>query len=163
MESKNKKVPLTGRVAVWGTGVYGKRFCESVKRSFFGDDVSVTRIYDTNKAGMTDPVTGLVIADPENIKQDYENGCFDCVFVAVISLGARQVIIRILNKKEIPVALPGTSDDFEFASEFEHVQDPDITIENDGYDLHILKDVLCAAADSFNTESEQVRKRTCLV
>ena len=69
-------------IAIWSYNDFGKRTSESLKKYWRGE-YSVTRIYDSEKAGRNDPFWNIEISDPTMIQTDYERGLFEKILVCI--------------------------------------------------------------------------------
>ena len=123
-------------IAVWGYGVYGKRMINIVE-TYWSDEIRITKIYDQKIAGMegADPR----IASPDFLEEDFRNGLFNAVMIAVV-WNVEQMLDR-LKASEIPIFTLGKPEDYYPGDVFARIEDPKMSISQDGYDYYVFKNL----------------------
>ena len=134
------------KIALYGYGAYGKRVSESF-RFFWGEEYTVTAIFDKALAGEKDRFWNLQILAPELMKEEYEKDSFDAVMLCIFDIVTRFSISKWIEELGIPVFFPGKEEDFAGSDFFPQVEEPEITVCEDHYSFHVYKNMLGAIAD----------------
>ena len=138
------------KIALYGYGIYGKRASESF-RFFWGDEYSVTAIFDKSRTGEKDHFWNLQVLPAELMKEEYERGCYDFVMICIFNWNARISVTQWIEHLGIPIFFPGKEEDFAGPEFFLQDEDPAITVCEDNYSFHVYKNMLGAVADSNKT------------
>ncbi len=130
------------KIALWGYKLFGKRTSESLLK-YWGGRYSLTRIYDPSRAGERDPFWDIEVADPGQIKADYEAGLFEKIMICVIGRVARDRIKEELIGSGVPVLFTGNAADFISVEDF----GAETVVRADEYRIYRCRDVMTARPD----------------
>lgn len=134
------------KIALYGYGVFGKRAAESF-RCFWDGEYQVTAIFDRDRAGEGDKYWGLIVSAPEKISEEYENGTYEAVMVCISYEETRIQIKKQIEALNIPVFLPGKTEDFAKPESFQKENVPEVILDRKKYSLHVYRNMLGAVAD----------------
>ena len=134
------------KIALYGYGNYGKKASESF-RYFWGDEYSVTAIFDQMLSGQIDPYWTTQILSPEIVDEEYRHGTFESVMVCIYDRDTKIKITKWLKNMGIPVFYPGKKEDFAGPKLFLQEETPKISIRESRYSFHVYKNMLGALAD----------------
>ncbi len=138
-------------IALYGYGHYGRRAAESFSR-FWGNEHTVTAIFDEKRSGETDPFWNLTVLDPEYITGEFRRGTFASVLVCIHETHAYDAVSARLRSLNIPEFFPGSEEAFGGPECFLQDEHPGITVSRKHYDFHVYKNMLGAVPD-FNREA----------
>ena len=134
------------RIALYGYGNYGKKASESF-RFFWGDEYSVTAVFDQALSGQIDPYWTIQVLAPEKLYEEFRRGIFESVMVCIYDRDTKMGISEWLEDMGVPVFYPGKEEDFASAEQFHQDEAPKISIHENRYSFHVYKNMLGAVAD----------------
>lgn len=134
------------KIALYGYGNYGKKASESF-RNFWGNEYSVTAVFDQTLSGQIDPYWAKQILAPEKLYEEYKRGTFESIMVCIYDRDTKMKISKWLKNMGIPVFYPGKVEDFARPREFRQEESPKFSIHERKYGFHVYKNMLGAVAD----------------
>ena len=134
------------KIALYGYGNYGKKASESF-RNFWGNEYSVTAVFDQELSGQIDPYWTIQILAPEKLYEEYKRGTFESVMVCIYDRDTKMKISKWLKNMGIPVFYPGKVEDFARPREFRQEESPKFSIHEKKYGFHVYKNMSSAVAD----------------
>ena len=134
------------KTAIYGYGIFGKRTSQSFHNCWDGEYV-VTAIYDRVPENKFDDIWGLAVRHPDRMEEDYQNGLFDKVFVALFYPDVRDSVIEELHARGLETFFPGREEDLAGPECFDLVEDPGLKIDEEGYQFHVYRNILGTPAE----------------
>lgn len=104
--------------------------------SQWSDCLTITRIYDLHAQDMAD--IDVRLATPDQICQDFQDGLIESVMIGVIHRAVYEEMRDKLSQWGIPLFELGKREDFYPASAFQREENPDIKIDQEGYELSVF-------------------------